>query len=111
MTFTKYALIFVQQIIWTLVIVRVQEYKLNVKRKQDTKSHNVPSINCGNSKVHAAKTKNKKKQQKKQHTLDSIIVTLKPNDCNCLAAVRPDMPAPTTRILGELVTEKYNHLT
>jgi hypothetical protein len=38
-------------------------------------------------------------------TLDSIIVTLNPKDCNCLAAVRPAIPAPITSIFGELVTK------
>ena len=45
------------------------------------------------------------------HTLASIIVTLKPNDCSCLAAVSPDIPAPITIIFGELLTKMIIEIT
>ena len=39
-------------------------------------------------------------------TLASTMVTSIPNDCNCRAAVRPEIPEPTTITLGAFFTEK-----
>lgn len=39
-------------------------------------------------------------------TLASTIVTSIPKDCNCRAAVRPEIPEPTTITLGAFFTKK-----
>lgn len=38
--------------------------------------------------------------------LASTIVTSIPKDCNCRAAVRPEIPEPTTITFGDFFTKK-----